>query len=287
MLLFADSGSTKTDWIVTDFNGKEQFRTQTIGLNPYFVTPEQILDACKEVLPEDLIPLDIEHLFFYGAGCGNNERQQFLSQVLEGYFPTAIINIYTDILGAARSIFQQERGIAAILGTGANVCVYNGKTVFRKVMSLGYLLGDEGSGSNIGKEFLMRYFNSKISKDLHKEAKQKLNIVYTEVMENLYMKPAAGKYLASFTPFLYEHIEHPDVKDILGKSFNAFFDLYINQIPEKNELPIGFCGSVAYFFQDIILEIAKQRNIRVVKFVREPLIGIVKYHLSTGEIIES
>jgi N-acetylglucosamine kinase-like BadF-type ATPase len=287
MLLFADSGSTKTDWLVSDLSGNEIYRTQSLGLNPYFVHEEQILNACSLALPDSLGPLDIQQVFFYGAGCGNDERREMLSQVIEDFFPVAIVSIYTDILGAARAIFQQQRGIAAILGTGSNACVYNGQTVYRKVHSLGYLLGDEGSGAFLGKEFLKRFFNGKLSDDFYKLAKKKLSPIYVEVMDNLYMQPSPSRYLASFTPFLYEHREHPDVIDILNFSFNEFFDYYLSHIPERKELPLGFCGSVAYFFQDVILKIALERKHSVVGFVHEPLSGILKYHMATSDFSEN
>lgn len=286
MLLFVDSGSTKSDWLITELNGNEINRTQTMGLNPVFVSEEQVIDSCKKVLPKKIKPLDVQHVFMYSAGCGNEKSKLWLKQIIEDFFPVAIVHINTDILGAARSIYQNQRGIAAILGTGSNVCVYNGKDIFRKVHSLGYILGDEGSGSYLGKELLRRYYNSKFENGLQEIIKEDLSINYNDVIENLYHKPYPGRYLASFTPFIFENRTHPDVKDILSYSFNEFFDNYIKLIPERYELPIGFCGSVAFYFQDIIKKIASERNLKIESFVKEPLDGIVRFHLNNSEFID-
>jgi glucosamine kinase len=286
MLLFADSGSTKTDWLISDRSGKEIFRTQSIGLNPLFVSEEQVVDSCKKTLPKLIKPIDIQHVFMYSAGCGNEKSRLWLKQIVEDYFPIAIVHINTDILGAARSIYQNRRGIAAILGTGSNVCVYNGKDIYRKVHSLGFILGDEGSGSFLGKELLKRYYNSKFKFGLQNIIKEDLSVNYNDVIENLYNKPYPGRFLASFTPFIFENRNHPDVEDILKYSFKEFFENYIKLIPERYDLPIGFCGSVAFYFQDIIERIAVENDCKIQGFIKEPLDGIVKFHLNNSEFID-
>jgi len=250
-----------------------------------FVTEKQIIEYCRNIIPKKINSIDIEHVYIYSAGCGNEKSRLWLKQIIEDCFPVAIVHINTDILGAARAIFQDRRGIAAIIGTGSNICVYNGGDIFRKVNSLGYILGDEGSGAFLGKELLKRYYNSKFNHGLQTIIKEDLALKHSDVIENLYKNPYPGRYLASFTPFIFENRMHPDIQDILYFSFNEFFDNYIRLIPERNDLTIGYCGSVAFYFQDIITEISNKRKYKIEGFIKQPLEGIVKYHMDNSELI--
>jgi len=280
MLLFADSGSTKTEWMLVKGNGEVLVHTRTRGLNPYYITDNDVRAAVFEVLPDGVDPLEIQHVYFYGAGCGNTERRKMMSDALEDSFTVAIVDVFTDILGAARSVWQHERGIAAILGTGANACAYNGEDIFRKVLSLGYLLGDEGSGAYLGKKFLEMYYNSTFDHDFVKIIRNELEMDYNHVMNSIYRGTTPSVYLASFVPFLHSHRNHPLVNELLLNAFDEFFVKIVKSIPECCDLPVGFIGSVASNFENEITAAAKKNKILTGKFINDPLAGIVQYHLS-------
>ncbi|NLA24871.1 MAG: ATPase [Bacteroidales bacterium] len=279
MFLFADSGSTKTEWILTSLKGEIIFNKRTIGLNPYNVNEKIIRQTLLELIPKDINLVEIKNVYFYGAGCGNSERSKMLLLALEDCFPVAIVKVYTDILGAARSAWQRQRGIAAILGTGANACAYNGESVYRTVISLGYLLGDEGSGAYLGKKLLKTYFNSKLEYDLSKALRSEYDMEYNNIMNAIYRDKAASAYLASFVPFIHKHKNYASMQWLLKQSFDNFFNRIVKNIPEHSDLPVAFVGSVAYNFQEEILASAKKNRIKVEKFIGDPLKGIVDYHL--------
>lgn len=280
MYLFADSGSTKTEWMLVKSDGDVLVHTRTRGLNPYYISETDVHEAVFEVMPEYVDPLAIQHVLFYGAGCGNPDRRRMMVDALEDSFTVAIVDVFTDILGAARALCQNQRGIAAILGTGANACAYNGENIYRKVLSLGYLLGDEGSGAYLGKRFLDAYYRSGFDHDFMRTIRKELSMDYAEVMNSIYRSETPGVYLASFVPFMAANRTHQVIKSILLDSFDAFFENILKMIPEYKELPVGFSGSVAWIFQDEIREVAGVKNLAVGKFMQDPLQSIVEYHIN-------
>ncbi|HOY39526.1 MAG: hypothetical protein KBB11_10620 [Bacteroidales bacterium] len=280
MFLFADSGSTKTEWMLVRGNGDVVAHKKTMGLNPYFVTTGDVSAAVNSVIPADVDPLEVQHVFFYGAGCGNSERRQMMVDSLENTFTVAIVDVYTDILGAARAVWQKERGIAIILGTGANACAYNGDNIFRKVMSLGYLLGDEGSGAYLGKKFLDTYYKSRFDHDFMRTIRNELDMDYNNVMNSLYRGSTPSVYLASFVPFIHKYREQAQLAVMLKDAFQDFFDNIVRMIPECCDLPVGFVGSIGYHFEKEIRTVAADNKILVGQFIQDPLEGIVKFHLS-------
>jgi glucosamine kinase len=278
MYIFADSGATKTNWIITDTSGNKVSSFQTLGLNPFFWKAKNIYDEINSKFPDICEPLSVEKVFFYGSGCGNHEKYQPLNDALENLFPIAIVYIYSDMLGAARSIFKNNTGIAAILGTGANACVYNGNTIYRNSLSLGFILGDEGSGAYIGKQLVKRYFEEDLDEEVLLAIKRETNIDLPSVLENVYSKPQPNKYLASYCNFIKTYISHPQLSEIVKSSFKEFFEKHILSLKNSFDMPVGFCGSIAFHFQEILLEVAKQYNISIYSIKDDPLSGIIEYH---------
>ncbi len=282
MYIFADSGSSKTKWIITDTDGNTAYEFFSLGLNPYFWTTRDIFDEIEKNIPKEGLELMIEKVFFYGSGCDSHDRYKSLSDALEMFFPLAIIYIYSDMLGAARALFKHKEGIAAILGTGCNSCVYNGHTVYRKAVSLGYILGDEGSGANIGLKFIKQYLEGGFNDELADIIKSETGAIRETVLENVYSRPQPNKYLASFTKFIAENMHHPELQKIISSSFNDFFEKYILIFPEHKELELGFCGSVAYYFKDFLDESAAKYNVKISNIISEPTNGIIDYHKEKG-----
>lgn len=282
MYIFADSGASKTTWIITDNYGEITNTFNTPGLNPYFWTTRQIFDEIKKAFPEDGLELNVEKVFFYGAGCENRDSYQTLYDAIETFFPLAIIYIYSDMLGAARALFKSDSGIAAILGTGSNSCVYNGNTIYRNAISLGYILGDEGSGANIGKEFIKLYLEEKFDDELSEKIRIKTGANLNTVLSHVYSKPQPNKYLASFCNFIKSEIDNPQIRPIVENSFRHFFNKYIAIFPESKYMPVGFCGSIAFHFSEILLGIAAENKIKINNIIQSPIIDIVEYHKNKG-----
>lgn len=282
MYLFADSGSTKTNWIITNENGDTINSFQTIGLNPYFVTRERIVQVISEHYPTEPDPLIISKVFFYGSGCGSEDNHEHLRAALEDYFFNAKIHVFSDMLGTARSLFKNSTGIAAIIGTGTNSCIYNGKSISHNAISLGYILGDEGSGAYIGKLFAKMYLEKKFDSDLSQKILNETGATHSSILTSVYKNPHPNRYLAGFCIFIKNNIENHQLQEIIKVSFDKFFEKYIKIYPDYNTYTLGFSGSIAINFKDFINEIAAKNGIKDIVYVQNPLDGLIEYHKADG-----
>ena len=277
MKLIADSGSTKTTWALLE-KGEHKSTFYTPGLNPYFLTSEMI----EAILRADLAPYVpgdfIREIHFYGAGCSTENNNNMLKEAMKMFFRKADIFIYHDILGAARALFGKGTGIACILGTGCNSCYFDGKEVESRVSSLGYLFGDEGAGSYLGRSFMEKYLKNKLPGDIRDE----FNLIYKfsleDILNAIYNRPFPNRWLASFSEFLAPRQDHPFVNDLVRSSFNAFFREQLFKYGNYKNTPVGFVGSIAFFYKDILLKTAKEAGIRVETILRSPLDGLICYH---------
>jgi N-acetylglucosamine kinase-like BadF-type ATPase len=278
MYIFADSGSTKTNWIITDRRGEVISGFDSIGLNPYFVSKEKILSTLADRFPDSQNPLLIEKVYFYGSGCGNAENCEHLRVGLEEYFYNAKVNVFTDMLGTARALLMDQTGIAAIIGTGTNSCLYNGHSITQNAVSLGFILGDEGSGAYIGKLFVKHYLEHKFDQELTEKILIETGATHSSVLSATYKNPHPNRYLASFCVFIKNNIQHQQLQEIIRFSFAKFFEKYVLIYPNYQNCTIGFCGSVAFNFQDFIVEIGNYYKIKNVSFINEPLSKIIEFH---------
>lgn len=277
MLLLADSGSTKTDWVLLcDGKITGTFRTQ--GLNPYFVDTEDVV----KVLEEHLIPnreiTGVTRVFFYGAGCSSEEKNKVIRIALDRLFPKSKNVVAHDMLAAARALFGNQPGIACILGTGSNSCIYNGDQVTRSLFSLGYMFGDEGSGAHLGKTFIGAYLKKRVPEELRIDFRESYKLSDEDILTHIYRKANPNRFLASFTHFLKRHERHPYVADLIHSCFDSFFVEQIMKYPEKNDLPAGCIGSVAYHFQDVFKAVANKHGIGTALFMKSPMEGLIRYH---------
>jgi len=277
MILLADSGSTKTQWCLVQ-DGNVVLEVITDGINPFYQTDMEIITLLDTQLVPKLGNVEIGHIYFYGAGCSFPDKKIVVSRALVRFLGGAIIEIQSDLLGAARSLFQREKGIACILGTGSNSCFYDGSEIIQNVSPLGYILGDEGSGAVLGKLFIADCLKNQLSKELSEKFFAQYKITPAEIMENVYKKPFPNRYLAKFTPFLLENIDEPNIFNLVFDSFDAFFVRNILQYPLEN-IQVGFVGSIAHFFRDTLEIVAFERGISVSKIIQQPMAGLVKYHI--------
>ena len=279
MTLIADSGSTKTTWKLVAGNGNIT-TISTLGMNPFFRTTDEMAAE----LEEKLVPVagnNIDHVWFYGAGVVNEEKGAVVSQAISRYFPSAKIETYSDLLGACRALLGNSAGIACILGTGSNACFFDGEKIAAHVSPLGFILGDEGSGAVLGKHLLGDYFKEVMPADLRRIFAEKYKLTRDEALNRVYREPRPNQFLAKFVPFLSENLQHEYCRQFVAQNFKSFVERNIQKLHGYTELPIGFAGSVAWHFSEIIRAILAEKGIENAKFLKDPIDGLVRFHIET------
>ena len=299
-LLIADSGSTKTDWIFVAPDGT-QVRLQTDGINPardtrdiiYNVLYHQLLTQMPSPVLQtsptrgvkgcDFSPSPLERegvrlsVFFYGADC-IEPFSQSVRNVLKELFPNCTVEVESDLLGAARALCGREPGIACILGTGSNSCLYDGKDIVKHTPPLGYILGDEGSGSFLGKSLLNGLFKGILPESLKEAFCDKYNLSLPDIIGRVYRQPAPNTFLASIVPFIAEHRTQPAIHDMLVDAFRLFITNNIVIYGHK-EIPINCVGGIAYQFEEELRAAAAAKDMQIGRILRRPIERIVQYHL--------
>ncbi len=277
MILIADSGSTKTEWALLNTQNAK-ILGQSPGINPYQQAQAEIEEVLRQTLRLEEKD-NIEYLYFYGTGCALLPNQMLVKKALQAVFQHAKIEVSHDLLGTVRSMCGHEAGIAAILGTGANACRYNGKEITSPESSLGYVLGDEGSGAYLGKKLVTAFLRAEMPQDLQTLFSEKFNLNRATVLEAVYQKPYPNRYLASFSPFLREQIEQPYIIQLLKEAFTAFIEKCILTLPGfQLSLPLFFTGSIAWHYQKILHEVAHDKNLIIKEIVQNPMEGLIQYH---------
>lgn len=274
--LIADSGATKTEWCLLEGGKKRKLVTQ--GISPYFVNSVQVQHILREELIPKLKNAEVEEVHYYGTGCSNASNRKMLKQAFKKVFKAADVEIDTDLIGAARALCGTEKGIACILGTGSNSGYYNGKKIVKNSPGLGYVLGDEGSGAYLGKKVIQYFLYQTFDGDLMDRFKQKFSTDAAEILDSVYKKPLANRYLASFTIFLAENRGHYMIENILEDGFNDFFFHHVYKYTESWTLPIHFAGSVAYGFRDVLKDLCNSYELELGNVLKNPMDGLVKYH---------
>ncbi len=278
-ILIADSGSTKTDWCLIDGKGKVRL-FQTQGLNPFFRSEQE----CYRLLSEELkiIPAEenIRKIIFYGAGIKSEMHTNFISKILEHHFtvPATDIEAHSDMLGAARATSGRDKGICCILGTGSNSCYYDGNGIAIQNPSLGYIVGDEGSGAYLGKKVLQYFFYNTFDEDLKEAFIHKYGNNLTEILHGIYKSPLPNRYLASFTQFLIEQRGHFMIENIIEDALIDFYQRHVLKYRESWKYPIHFIGTVAYEFRDIIYSLHEQYGLETGLILKSPTENLVQYH---------
>lgn len=281
MILIADSGSTKTDWRLIDDTKKiHQFATQ--GLNPYFQTSSEISEILRsELLPQFTSQISnlTSQIYFYGAGCEADSKKEVIREALLLVFPSSIIEVNSDMLGAARAMCGSDPGIAAILGTGSNTCYYDGNKSVENVASLGFILGDEGSGGHIGKTFIQAYLNKEMPEELSKRFYERFKLSLSDILDAVYKKPMPNRFLASFSKFIYQNLKEQFVIDLVANCFEQFFDKHICKYKKHKEVKLSCVGSVAFYYSNILRAVAAKKGVNIDKIIETPIAGLTLYHL--------
>ncbi len=278
MILIADSGSTKTQWALVDEKGKVEI-FHTSGINPFFQTSEDIEKMYKkERLNADI--LKVKSLYFYGAGCASEEKNNTVKEGLANVIHAENYIIGSDLLAAAHSLCGNKPGVACILGTGSNSCNYNGSEIVQNVSPLGYILGDEGSGAVLGRMLISDILKNQLSKEVTDLFYEKYKTSRLEVQDRVYKQPFPNRYLAQYTKFLSENISIPEIENIVLQGFDSFVKRNLMQYDNITKNPVHFTGSVAFYFKNQLEKVMQNNRLTLGKVVQAPMEDLINYHLT-------
>src|ERR1700743_2616461 len=279
MVIIADGGSTKTNWcLVTEEGKKVYFNTE--GYNPFFSNEEYIIHSLNESLPTDLERDQITEVNYYGAGCSTADKRQIVETAMQAVFTNAKIYIAKHLLAAARAWLGTSEGFAAILGTGTNTCIYNGREITMNIDSGAYILGDEGRGCRIGKQVLIDYLRGYMPEAVRSLFWETFKLTPDEVNDRVYSQPLANRFCASFSKFVYDnnvHIEYS--RNLVKSSFEDFFRNLVTHYPDYQKYSFNCIGSVGYNFRNVLEELVVENGMVVGNIIRSPIDNLVKYHL--------
>lgn len=279
MILIVDGGATKSDWIALNDKGKQLFFTHALGLSPEVLTRKQIEERLTHT-PELFNNKDrVTELYFYGAGCDTEEVREAVTEILKAFFPNANVEVEEDIYAALYATTKPgQQGIVCILGTGANCRHYDGQQLHQKIVSLGYVIMDDGSGNFLGKKMLRDYYLHKMPEDLALKFTRAHDLSAHTIKENLYKNPSPNTYLASFARFLIKHKAHPYCNGIIEKGLQQFVNNYIMQFDVATKVPIHFVGSIAYFLSEELATVLERNDLILGVIQRRPIEGLVAFH---------
>lgn len=275
MLLIADSGSTKCDWVLLKSKEEEPIKVRTKGLNPAILKKESIEEILYDSVELLLFKNEIKQIYFFGAGCNNTQSIELLEGLFSAIFPNAVATVKEDTMAAVWAT-TKDPAVVCILGTGSNCCYYDGENIQLKVPAMGYMLMDEGSGNFFGKELLKSYYYNQMPVDLKQSFENEFSVGESEVIESLYQNTTPNQYLAEYAKFLFKHKQHPLVEQIIVDGFGKFIDNHILQFKEElKSVPLYFVGSVAFYGQDYLIAALKERGIRASRFVKRPIENVI------------
>jgi N-acetylglucosamine kinase-like BadF-type ATPase len=274
--IIADSGATKCQWTLVLGNQKKTMTT--IGISPYFLTTDQIVETIAKGFNKKVDTGIIDAVYFYGTGLSNPLNVTSIKKALKKVFPKAALDIQTDLEAVARATCQHHKGVACILGTGSNTGYYNGKKIAKNSPGLGYVLGDEGSGAYLGKKVLQYYLYKTFDEELMHAFESKYPINKDQILDAIYKQALPNRYMASFAQFLSEHRGHYMIENIIEDGINDFFFAHLNKLNESWLYPIHFAGSIAYVFRDVIKQLATAYELEIGTIVKSPMEGLIAFH---------
>ncbi|MGB0880335.1 MAG: N-acetylglucosamine kinase [Polaribacter sp.] len=283
MILIADGGSTKADWIAIDNNKQEVFRVKTLGLNPAVVAKEELNNRIINMFQLINIKDDVREIHFYGAGCGTPKPVEILTEVLKSIFINAKIFVAEDMLAAVYASSGKKPALVCILGTGSNSCYFDGENVEMKTPSLGYTIMDEASGNYFGKQLIRDFFYKKMPKRIAEKFNEQYNLDADFIKKNLYRQPNPNMYLATFAKFMFDFKEDKYIKKIIKKGFQEFFKYRILPYGKTAETPIYFIGSIAFYFRETLEKVAKKNNLKITDVIQRPINNLLDYHKKNSD----
>lgn len=275
MILIADSGSTKTSWCLIEGNNTTYFQTE--GYNPYFVNNEYIIDSLRRSLPDTFSAGSITEVHFYGAGC-SEDKSGVIANAMGAIFQDAEIYVEMDLLAAARALLGKKAGFAAILGTGTNTCIYDGSNITHNIDSLGFILGDEGSGGAMGKMLIGDFIRGVLPVGLHQKFIEIYRLTPNEIIDQIYTKPMPNRFCAGFSQFLWKNIHESHIHHLVETAFQQFFENLVCKYPDYQQYSFNCIGSIAYIFKSILQQTAGKYMMKPGTIIRNPIEGLIRYH---------
>jgi len=279
MIAIAESGSTKCDWIVLNRKAEVCVKANTPGFNPYFHGEDFVVSSLQNCEELNEVKDQISTIFFYGAGCSSESLNLIIQEALEKYFVNANIRVDHDLVAAAYSLYEGDPVICCIVGTGSNSCFFDGEKVHELVPALGFILGDEASGSYFGKKILADYFYKRLPAEMQRDFEEKYKITWSQTVEKVYKNPHANVYLASFMPFIIAHKENPYVIEMVKDGMARFIDVHVANFSNYHQHKVGFVGTLAFLFGDILEEELIKRDCKLGRIIKNPADNLVQYHI--------
>ena len=276
MIIIADSGSSKIAWRILESGGAIR-QASSPGFNPYY----QPLDHLKQSIKEFLVPHtkgEVNKIFFYGTGVSSGRNQEMVRSAFLEFFPKASVDIEWDLLAAARALCGEEKGIACILGTGSNSCLYDGEKITEQVANLGWILADEGSGASLGKKLLFDYLRKNLPNGLAQQFQKRFPFSREEFLEKIYQQEKPSTFLATFSKFIFQHLKEPYCYKLVYDGFSDFYENNIMKYEGYRNLKVHFVGSIAFYYSDLLRQVANDKGIAVKNILETPIAGLTLYH---------
>jgi glucosamine kinase len=278
MIVVADMGSTKTDWSFIDTN-KNIVKVSTKGFNPYFYSTEEIIVLLKPEFSKQTFNWnEITNVYFYGSGCSSKDKQRTVKNALAPFFPQADLFISHDLLASARAVCGKNKGIACILGTGSNTCLYDGENIVANNPSLGFLLGDEGSGGDLGRELIKYYQYGELPKEIEEKFETQYKMNRQKLLDEVYSTKHPNAYCASYSTFVNENKSNPVIKQMIEERMEEFFKRHVSKYEGHQNIPINFVGSIAHYFEENLKTVAQKFGCTIGVIVRNPVDLLIAYH---------
>jgi N-acetylglucosamine kinase-like BadF-type ATPase len=278
MILIADGGSTKADWIAINGDKNEEFRVRTLGLNPAVVPQEELNNRIVNMFQLMNIKDEVSEIYFYGAGCGTPKPTAILKSILEAIFINAKVFVAEDMLAAVYAATGKEPAMVCILGTGSNSCYFDGEKIHMIAASLGYVLMDEASGNYFGKKLVVDYFYNKMPKGIALEFEKEFNLDADYIKKNIYQEANPNMYLASFAKFMFEFKDEKYIKRMIKKGFQEFFKYRVLPYEIDGATAIYFIGSIAHYFRDTLEKVASKHGLKIKDVIQRPIDNLLAYH---------
>jgi len=284
MLAIIDSGSTKADWRIIHPTG-EQSEMGTSGFNPFILSTDEIYKSLKQQI-NPAFPLEqFEEIYFYGAGCSDAKRCDMVAEAFRRLFTNAKVVVDHDTIASAKASCGHQPGIACILGTGSNSCLYDGQKIVDHITNLGYLVGDEGSGGHLGKELLRAYFYRELPPNMKDAFDERYPMGERAILDLLYNKDKPNVFLASFAKFLSDYKGDPYVRKLIKKCLTEFVNRNLVKYEDHQRLPISFVGSVAFHYKGLLKECLEEKGMRLGIVIKKPIHNLVDYHLKGKDFV--
>lgn len=279
MYFIVESGSTKSDWVLVDSKNNQSFYS-TMGFNPYFHSSDLIENELKKHVDILAVADDVQGVYFYGAGCSSDEMNQIVEKGLKQIFRNANVVVDHDLLACAYATYSGKPGISCIIGTGSNSCLFDGKELTEVVPALGYILGDEGSGSYFGKQLLSNFLYHKLPVHVEADFIATYQLDKDQIVNHVYREPNANVYIASFMPFIAKHKEEPFFSEMMYQGFKKFMEVHVCCYENYRDTEVHFVGSLSKIFEAELNKAAGELGVSITSIIQKPVTGLVNYHLN-------